>query len=172
MPDTPHPYVQLALESVRHYLAQGRDLPEPDNLSADLRKPAASFVSIKKAKELRGCIGTLIPSQHNLAKEIIHNAVSAAVRDPRFSPVSESELDTLSLSVDVLTPLEKVSTTSELDCRRYGLVIKCGDRQGVLLPDLESVRTVEKQVDVCLQKGGIREDEDYELYRFEVKRYH
>ncbi len=171
MTDQPHPYINLAFEAVRHYLEQESHLPCPEDLTGDLKEKAGTFVSIKKGKELRGCIGTLTPNQPSLAQEIIHNAVSAATGDPRFSAVSEKELNDLTFSIDVLTPPEKIADPSELDCKRYGVVVKCGERQGVLLPDLEAIDTVERQIEVCLKKGGIGNNEKYELFRFEVKRY-
>ncbi|NIP99678.1 MAG: AmmeMemoRadiSam system protein A [Nitrospinaceae bacterium] len=167
----PHPYVVLATESVRHYLQTGMPLPCPENLTEDLTRQAAVFVSIKKGNQLRGCIGNLTPTRSNLANEIIHTAISAAVRDPRFAPVTEGELDTLSFSIDLLSPLTKVNEPSKMDCKKYGLVVKSGDKQGVLLPGLEGVDTVEKQIKICTKKAGLDEKERYDLYRFEVERY-
>src|ERR1044071_2922963 len=72
-----------------------------------LGKPSACFVCIKtRARELRGCIGTVEPEHATLAAEVIANAVKAATRDPRFSPVSGDELPSLLYSVDVLGSLE------------------------------------------------------------------
>jgi len=167
-----HPYVTLAVQSVRHYLEHGVALPCPKNLTEDLQDSKSVFVTIKNGPRLRGCIGDLTPFHDNLAKEIIHNATSAASRDSRFSPVTLDELPELTFSVDVLTPLEKIEELSQLDCRRYGLAVKAGERLGVLLPDLKGVETVQEQLRICLKKGGIDKDEPYEMYRFEVKRYH
>ena len=97
--------------------------------------------------------------------------MSAACRDPRFSPVSKDEIVDLIFSVDVLTPLERVDDVSQLDSKKFGLTVKAGDKQGVLLPDLEGVDSVADQLRICLKKGGIDESESYEIYRFEVERY-
>ena len=134
-----HPYISLARESVGHFLNHHTKLPCPDPLSQDLQTRTGAFVSIKKKRQLRGCIGTLEPSEANLAVEIIENALKAALHDPRFSPVSLEELEDLSYSVDVLCPLEKISSTSELNPKVYGLVVRSRGKQGVLLPDLEGV---------------------------------
>lgn len=166
-----HPYVTLAIQSVRHYLEHGVPLPCPEDLTDDLLQPKGAFVSIKNGRKLRGCIGELNPTHDNLAIEIIQNAVSAASRDPRFAPVSSKELAGLTFSVDVLTPLEKVNDVSQLDCKKFGLTVKSGNKQGVLLPDLEGVDSVADQIRICLKKGGIDESESYEMYRFEVERY-
>lgn len=166
-----HPFVTLAIQSVRHFLEHGFTLPCPENLSEDLLQPKGAFVSIKNGIKLRGCIGELTPTHENLAIEIIQNAVSAATRDPRFSPVSSDEIADLTFSVDVLTPLEKVDDISQLDCKKFGLTVKAGDKQGVLLPDLDGVDTIAEQLRICLKKGRIDENEPYEMYRFEVVRY-
>ncbi len=171
MPTKPHPYVQLAFQSVRHYLEHGVPLPCPENLTDDLLQTKGAFVTIKNGLELRGCIGELIPTHENLAIEIIKNAVSAASRDPRFSPISKDEITDLTFSVDVLAPLEKVADVSELDCKKFGLIVTSGDKQGVLLPDLEGIDTVAEQLRICLKKGGIDASEAYEMQRFEVERY-
>jgi AMMECR1 domain-containing protein len=74
------------------------------------------------------------------------------------------------LSVDILGPAEP-STRSELDPKRYGVIVSRGGRRGLLLPDLEGVDTVEEQLSIALQKAGIKPDEDYQIERFEVIRY-
>jgi AmmeMemoRadiSam system protein A len=136
-----------------------------------MRGKAGVFVSIKKHGQLRGCIGTFEPDKSNVAQEIISNAVSSAIRDPRFLPVVAEELPDLTYSVDVLTTPEPVESEKELDPERYGVIVEKGKRHGLLLPDLEGVDTVEQQIDICRQKAGIAPDEPVKLYRFEVKRY-
>ena len=131
---------------------------------------AACFVSLKRRGQLRGCIGTLEPAEPDLGREIARNARSAAFHDPRFPPVAASELNVLTYSVDVLSPSRAVQA-EELDPRRYGVIVSCGWRRGVLLPDLPGVDTVEAQVCIALQKAGIGLDEDYDLHCFTVTRY-
>jgi AmmeMemoRadiSam system protein A len=136
-----------------------------------MRRRAGAFVSIKKLGDLRGCIGTIEPTCDDLAQEIIHNAVAAATRDPRFEPIDESELPYLSYSVDVLSPPEPVNGPEELDPRRYGVVVQSGRRRGLLLPDLPGVDSVEEQVGIARSKAGILPGEPVDLYRFQVERY-
>jgi AmmeMemoRadiSam system protein A len=165
-----HPLVRLAKETVEMYVLDGK-LPQPGELTPEMREKAGVFVSIKKYGELRGCIGTFEPTQPNVAKEIINNAVSSSTRDPRFPQVNPEELPHLTYSVDVLTKPMPVKSEEELDPRRYGVVVECGRRHGLLLPDLEGVDTVEKQIQICRQKAGILTDEPVKLYRFEVRRF-
>jgi len=123
-------------------------------------------------EELRGCIGTYLPSRKNLAEEIIHNAIDAATRDPRFFPVSQGELPQLRYSVDILSPIEIVTNKKDLDVRKYGLIVASNDgRKGLLLPDLEGVETVEQQIEICHQKAGISPKEKITLQRFTVERH-
>jgi len=166
-----HPYVSLAQESIHHYLHQREKLSCPNPLSKDLKSRSGAFVSIKKLKQLRGCIGTLEPCEPNLAMEIIENALKAALHDPRFSPVTAEELQDLTYSIDVVRPLEKVSSIEELDPRFFGLVVKSNGKQGVLLPDLEGVNSTEEQIQICRSKGKIPDDEPIEMYRFKVERF-
>ena len=66
---------------------------------------------------------------------------------------------------------EPVSSPEELDVRKYGVIVSCGMRRGLLLPDLEGVDTVEQQIEIAMQKGGIRKTDPYTLQRFEVIRH-
>lgn len=167
-----HPLVVLATRSIKHQLETGHSLPCPDPLPEEMTIRAGTFVSIKKNRLLRGCIGTIQPKYKNLAEEVIQNAVKAANEDPRFPPIEMKELDQLNISVDVLTAPEKINDLSFLDVKRYGLIVQSEGRKGLLLPNLDNIKTVDQQLKVCLKKGGIKETDPYELYRFEVKRFH
>ena len=106
-----------------------------------------------------------------MAEEIIQNAISAATRDPRFSPITQEELPELDFSVDVLTQPEKVKSKSELDYKRYGIIIKKGKQQAVLLPNLGGIDSVEEQILICRKKAGLKPNDPIDIYRFESKRY-
>ena len=82
-----------------------------------------------------------------------------------------SELGSLEYNVDVLGQPEPISSPAELDVKKYGAIVSCGGRRGLLLPDLEGVDTVEQQIDIARQKGGISSREKYTLERFEVVRH-
>ena len=167
------PFVRLARETVEAWVT-GRRTPEVPEWATEemMRERAGVFVSIHKEGKLRGCIGTFLPTRENIAREIISNAVSAAARDPRFNPIAPEELKWLEIKVDVLSAPERIQSTAELDVRRYGVIVSSGSRRGLLLPDLDGVDTVEEQVSIARQKGGIRENEPVTLERFEVVRHH
>jgi AMMECR1 domain-containing protein len=104
--------------------------------------------------------------------EIIQNAISAGTGDPRFLPVNAGELSELDYSVDVLGEPVSIKSKDELDVKKYGVIVRRGYRSGLLLPNLEGVDTVDHQVDIALQKAGIRRSEAYEMERFEVIRHY
>ena len=165
-----HPLVRLAKETIESYI-RDRTILRPRELTLEMMERAGVFVSLKVGGMLRGCIGTYEPVKANVAEEIIANAISSATRDPRFPPVTPDELADLDYSVDVLTTPEPVEGEAELDPKRYGVIVECGGRKGLLLPDLEGVDTVAHQVEICRSKAGILPHEPVQLYRFEVKRY-
>jgi len=166
-------YVKLARETIENYIKQGKIITPPLGLPEEMiNQKAGVFVSLKKFGDLRGCIGTFMPTQENITQEIIKNAISAAVDDPRFSPVNTFELENLSISVDVLSAPEEVKDISQLDPKKYGVIVSSGYKKGLLLPDLEGVDTAEYQIDIAKRKAGIYPGEKVKLYRFEVKRYH
>jgi AmmeMemoRadiSam system protein A len=166
-----HPLVALAKRAVEEYVKDRRVITPPEDLSPEMKQRAGVFVSLKKNKQLRGCIGTIVPTTRNVAEEIIKNAIAAATEDPRFYPVQPEELDEIEYSVDVLSEPEKVNDLSELDPKKYGVIVIKDLRKGLLLPNLEGVDTVEEQLRIAKMKAGISPDEDCEIYRFTVKRY-
>lgn len=169
-----HPCARLARETVTRLL-EGRPLPAsgteaaPSELWAERR---ACFVSIKtRSGALRGCIGTLAPSQRSLDREIIDNAVSASTRDPRFPPMTREELPGVLFSVDVLSDPEPVTDLADLDPGEWGVIVSKDGRRGVLLPDLEGVDTVEEQLAIAARKAGIADLRGISVERFRVDRF-
>lgn len=167
------PWVKLARLSLETFVKTGKRLEQlPDDLPAEMTgQTAGAFVSLHAHGQLRGCIGTTGPTTESVAWEIVQNAVSACSRDPRFVPVGVEELESLEYSVDVLGQPEPISSSDQLDVKKYGVIVSCGGRRGLLLPDLEGVDTVEQQIDIARQKGGISSREKYTLERFEVVRH-
>ncbi|OGI25452.1 MAG: AmmeMemoRadiSam system protein A [Candidatus Moranbacteria bacterium RBG_13_45_13] len=168
-------YVSLAEKAIEKYLKTGEILPAPNDLPPEFyEKKGGVFVSIHKNKELRGCVGTYLPAHENLAEEIILNAVAACSKDSRFSPLAAEELPALSVEVSLLSVPEKVSSLKELDPKEYGVIVKCPDgRCGLLLPDLKGVGSVEQQLSIACQKGGINPitEKDMEIYKFSIEKH-
>jgi len=169
--ETESELVRLARNTLETFVRH-REIIEPVVDSSLLAQQAGVFVSLKINGQLRGCIGTIAPVEENLAAEIIENTISAGFYDPRFPPVSVEELPLLEYSVDVLSPPEPISGADELDPKKYGVIVQKGGRKGLLLPDLEGVDTVEKQLSIALEKAGIMPEENYQISRFLVTRYY
>lgn len=166
-------HVSLATEAVAAWVKGGdvetlRHRPYAREL---LNEKAGCFVTIHGPGGLRGCIGTILATEETLFDEIIKNARSAALNDPRFPALAEGELDQLEISVDVLSEPEAVPDRHLLDPKVYGVILTAGDRRGLLLPDLEGIDTVEEQLRIARQKAGIDEEEAYEIERFTVERH-
>ena len=166
-------YVRLARATINSWVGEKRRPSLPENLPEEmLKKRAGVFVSLHKDGRLRGCIGTIQAARNSIAEEIVENGISAATKDPRFSPVRPEELDALEISVDVLGEPEKISSKEELDVKRYGVIVSKGFRRGLLLPNLDGIDSVDEQVSIALQKAGLSaREKNYEMERFEVVRH-
>ena len=166
------PYVRWARNVVESYVMNKTVPALPSKLPESMLKNRAGvFVSIKKDGQLRGCIGTFQPRTDNIALEIRNNAISASTRDPRFSPITNNELPKLIYSVDILGDVTP-ATYEELDPQKYGVIVKHHEKRGLLLPRLDGVDTVSEQIEIAARKAGIYDDEDIELFKFEVVRHY
>ena len=166
-------YVRLARKTIEEYVGKGQKIKVPEELPEEMYSGKAGvFVSIKEDGKLRGCIGTIQAVRSSIAEEIIENAISAAAKDSRFSPVEPEELGRLVISVDVLGSMESIDSPDELDVKKYGVVVTKGFKRGLLLPNLEGVDTVEEQIGIAKRKAGIGEEEKVQLERFEVVRHY
>ncbi len=166
------PYISLVRMTLETYIKEGKTIKPPEDIPCEMfENRAGAFVTIKKENSLRGCIGTIYPTRKNIAEEIIYNAISAGTRDPRFPPVEEDELDFLIYSVDIMEEPEPIDSISDLDIQKYGVIVRSGNRSGLLLPNIEGVDTPEEQVSIALRKAGIRQHEKYTMERFKVIRH-
>jgi len=108
---------------------------------AELKEKRATFVTLKMGGRLRGCIG-MLEACRPLAEDVASNAVAAAFEDPRFSPVTREEFQTLEISVSVLSPPEEIFFDSEEDLLDRirpgvdGLILQEGRRRGTFLPSV------------------------------------
>jgi uncharacterized protein len=171
------PYVELAIDTI---VAVARKIDTATiklrKIPEELKDQLACFVSIHLLDgSLRGCIGTIEPREKCLFFEIISNAVSAATRDTRFSPITASELENLEVSVDVLSKPYLIEDISLLDPKKLGVIVSDGGySRGVLLPDIEGIDTVEKQINIAKRKAGLSSysAKDLKVYAFTSTRFH
>ena len=163
----------LARRTIETFITSSKVIDPPDGLPDLFNARAGCFVSIKtRDGDLRGCIGTIDPVKDTLGEEIIANAISAATRDPRFTPVGAAELPNLRYSVDVLSAPEPCSL-DDLDPKIYGVIVEdeSGFHRGLLLPDLEGIDTAEQQIEIALGKAGLAPNAAVKLFRFRAERY-
>jgi AmmeMemoRadiSam system protein A len=159
---------EVARAAIRAFL-EGRDPRPPVEPRGDLARAAPVFVTLRIGGALRGCMGDLKPRCANLVEETMERAVTAAIHDPRFPPLTLDELDDATIDVTILGTLTPVTSPEELDPAVFGVDVsdKAG-RRAVLLPDVEGVDTVEKQLSVVRRKAGIPDDDDLTIRRFRV----
>lgn len=180
---------ELAKRAVEKYIKEKKMIfVPPDFPKKFLKRKSGIFVTIEKNNQLRGCIGTYLPTKENIAQEIIYNAVTAATEDYRFGPIQQEELPQLSYTVYILSELELVKDINELNPKKFGIIIKTIPitppdtdvvfnghsplKTGLLLPGLEGIDTIEKQIFFACHKGGINfRTEKIIIYKFTVEKY-
>ena len=167
-----HALVGLARQAVT---AQVAGTPAPVLGAIDLPAASGAFVTIKRGGALRGCLGTLQCSR-GLAAEVARCAADAASEDPRFPPVSSSELPDVSVEVSVLGPLESIDPAdpSAITIGRHGLVAEQGQRRGLLLPQvaIEWGWTTEQFLRQTCVKAGLPGDawqHGARIFRFDAE---
>jgi len=175
--------VNLARQAVEHYLKTGKCADVPDDLPKKLLQPCGVFVTInslvKGEKELRGCIGFPYPTLP-LAQAVIDSAINAATQDPRFPPLSPSELEHVVLEVSVLTPpnLIEVKNSREYPTKitvgEDGLIVERGVYKGLLLPQVpvEWGWDAQEFLCQCCNKAGLLADywlrQGTKIYKFQA----
>lgn len=160
--------LSLAKNTIVEYVTRGK---VPDITVRDLRLRAngATFVTINRNGQLRGCIGNIQPMMP-LYRSVITNAVSASSRDSRFRPMVKEELKDAEVEVTVLSPLEHLNSIKGIKIGTHGLFIVNGERSGILLPQVAeqyqwNVDTFLEQVSI---KAGLPKDawKSSQLYTF------
>lgn len=175
--------VQLARNAVEKYLKSKKRISVPEGTSEKLLQPCGVFVTINtirhKEKELRGCIGYPYPTTP-LAQAVIESAISSATQDPRFYPLSLSELDTVVFEVSVLTPPQIIIVKkpnehpSKIKVGEDGLIVEKGMFKGLLLPQVpvEWKWDEEEFLCQCCIKAGLPPDcwllKDTKIYKFQA----
>ena len=150
--------LRIARATLREFVRTGMIPPGKPHRESMLLNGGA-FVTIEIEEQLRGCMGNVEPNKP-LYKTIQEMAVAAASRDPRFPPIREEELLSLSLEISVLGETKGISTPEEVEIGVHGLSVEKGDSRGFLLPQVASKRDwdgITFLAQVC-SKAGIPED--------------
>ncbi len=156
--------VKLARSAIETHVKTGRK-PEKPQVSGELNEPRGVFVTITKDGNLRGCIGHPVPTMP-LVDAVMDAAVSAAVHDPRFNPVSVDELPRLIVEVSVLTLPEEIKVNNpkeyleRIKVGRHGLIVERSINRGLLLPQVpvEWNWNVEEFLSQACNKAGLPAD--------------
>ncbi|MGO8735697.1 MAG: AmmeMemoRadiSam system protein B [Terriglobia bacterium] len=163
--------LKIARQSVETAVRDKKLYSPPADEPEALRNARGAFVTLKEHGELRGCIGYMSPIKP-LAETVRDVAAYAALQDRRFRPVSESELGILEYEISVLSPLRKVEDIDQIHVGQHGLLIRKGDIEGVLLPQVPKEEGWNRNTfleQVCV-KAGLPEqswkDEDVDLFMF------
>lgn len=166
-------FCALAKQAIEVYLKETSILTAPQKLPQEAKRKAGVFVTILKNDQLRGCVGTFLPTKDNIAQEIISNAIKAAFEDPRFPAINKAELPTLNYEVSVLERPVAIESVEELDPQKYGILIKStSGKSALLLPNLENLNTKEKQISACLQKAIIDpQEEKIQIFKFKTHKH-
>ena len=125
----------LARKSVEYMIQKNEPYAPLPSASETLNREYGAFVTLTENGSLRGCIGYTAPIKP-LYMTVRDTATLAALRDPRFSPVRASELPKLAYEVSVLSPLRRVTDIEQIKVGRDGLLMKNGDSEGLLLPQV------------------------------------
>lgn len=146
--------LRLARDTIADKLGLTRNLPH-DAPSQRLEEKGGAFVTLTLDGKLRGCIGHIVAIEP-LWKAVRENARSAAFRDPRFPPLTHEEFDLIRIEISALTPLERIEPR-QVEIGRHGLLIECGGRRGVLLPQVAVAYGWDREefLDHTCQKAGL-----------------
>ncbi|MEM3064205.1 MAG: TIGR00296 family protein [Candidatus Nitrosotenuis sp.] len=169
--------VKTARKIVTEFVKNGRRLELDEDSRRRLDFESGIFVTLNIEDDLRGCIGFTLPRK--VSQALPEAAIAAATQDPRFLPVSESELDRITFEVTVLTPPQPlrvdnpVQIPSKIKIGRDGLLIKRGYHSGLLLPQVpkEHGWDERKFLDYTCQKAGLPPgcwmEKDAQIFTFE-----
>jgi AmmeMemoRadiSam system protein B/AmmeMemoRadiSam system protein A len=161
----------LARKSVEYMVQSGNVFEPPSSADAALNQERGAFTTLKESGELRGCIGYTSAAKP-LYITVRDTATLAAMRDTRFRPVTSAELPSLSYEISVLSPLRRVTDLQQIKVGRDGLLMKNGDSEGLLLPQVPVEQRWDRQtfLEQTCAKAGMRtscwKDEDTDIFSF------
>ncbi|MDY9922217.1 TIGR00296 family protein [Methanobacterium sp.] len=133
--------VKLARNAIETYITHKKIINIPDDVNYSLKEEMGAFVTLNRDGDLRGCIGYPEPVKP-LAQAVVEVAISAATQDPRFPPVTATELEEIQVEVSVLTKPELVEVRKpaeyleKVEVGRDGLIVEKGMYRGLLLPQV------------------------------------
>ncbi len=143
---------RLSIEEIFNH----KPVQQPDYFTfPNLALKAGAFVTLKIDEELRGCIGYII-SDNKLFDTVVDAAKSAAIRDPRFYPLSKEELNKIEIEISVLSPPFKMNSYDEIELGKHGLIVEEHGKRGLLLPQVPIEHNMNKEEylsSICRKAG-------------------
>lgn len=133
---------------------------QPEVRDDKLKEELGVFVTLRKGGQLRGCIGSII-ARESLYLGVRNMAIAASNQDPRFVPVSEAELDQITIEVSVLSPLKKIDNPDQIILGTHGVLVKKDFKSGLFLPQVaEETGWSKKEFmdNLCVHKAGLSSD--------------
>ena len=170
--------VKTARMIITEYLKKGSVKELEQQFRKDFSFKSGVFVTLKNPNGLRGCIGFTLPNKklYNALKE---SSIAAAIEDPRFSPVTFEELDSITVEVTILSPPSRIQVDdsqeylSKIKIGQDGLIVNYGNNSGLLLPQvpIEYGWNEREYLENTCEKAGLPKDfwkkKEIEIYKFE-----
>ncbi|MBU0519578.1 AmmeMemoRadiSam system protein A [bacterium] len=165
--------MKIAKETVAK-VVNGEEAPHFEVTSADLLENRGAFVTLHEHGQLRGCIGFIVGVKP-LWETVREVAESAALKDPRFPPVSPNELDDLEYEISALSPIRPITDVSEIEVGVHGIIMRRGYHQGLLLPQVATEQGWDRETflqHTCMKAGlpvNAWKDPDAEIQIFSAE---
>jgi AmmeMemoRadiSam system protein A len=167
--------LKIARSSIQSVL-DGNPFPKKEYKSEALDQPSGVFVTLHIGEDLRGCIGYVEPF-YPLAQATQEAAVKAAMEDPRFMPITLTELASITIEISVLSPLSELYDITKIEIGKHGLVIDAGFRRGLLLPQVATEYEWDREqfLNHTARKAGLPPDawqrKEVKLFTFTVDKF-
>ncbi len=175
-PELQKKLIHIARETIENYI-RSRTTSEFSVEEPELLEKCGAFVTIRSHGQLRGCIGH-VEGIKPLYQTIIDMAIATSTEDPRFSPVTEQELDSLEIEISVMSPLRKIDDPEEVEVGKHGILMRRGFRSGLLLPQVATEHNWDRQTFLehtcrkALLPDTAWQDPETDIYIFSAQVFH
>jgi AmmeMemoRadiSam system protein A len=165
--------LDIARKAIEHAVRDEPTEPEPRE-EKTLNVRSGCFVTIHQKDQLRGCIGNF-QSELPLFREVAKMAASSATLDPRFYPMQEADLADFTLEISVLSPLQKIEDTNEIEVGKHGIYLEKSFHRGVLLPQVATEHGWDRDTflkQTCIKAGlptNAWQSDDADIYVFSAQ---
>lgn len=167
-------YLKLAQDATEHFVKKREPLPVPNPLFVELNQQRACYVYLfdNPGRKLRAVYGSPLPRYTTLGQEIILNTTEALIRHS-FRPLNRADLSSITHTVAIIDPLQRISDQVQLNPEQHGLYIRSDrNKTAILFPDRTGIETARDQIATAIRESQINpRQESFTMYRFGVT-YH